>query len=118
MFDLGFAELVVIFVLGLLILGPKRMPLAIKYVAKMLGKVRATMSGIQEEINRELELEKLKETVKEATAEIKESTDNIKDSAKLKSGIDLSELKEIKEVVKDVKDTVSKDIKKVTNGSK
>ena len=40
MFDIGFAELLMIAVLGLLILGPVRLPTAIRTVSLLLGRLR------------------------------------------------------------------------------
>ncbi|EGQ9935398.1 twin-arginine translocase subunit TatB, partial [Vibrio vulnificus] len=37
MFDIGFWELVLIFVVGLVVLGPERLPHAIRSVARFVG---------------------------------------------------------------------------------
>ena len=41
MFDIGFGELVLVFVIGLIVLGPQRLPVAVKTIA---GWVRALRS--------------------------------------------------------------------------
>ncbi len=88
MFDLGFAELMVIFVLGLLVLGPKRMPVAVRAIARMVAKVRGAWVNIQNEIDRELELEKLKKQLQESSElsqktfqEFHQSVEDIKQEA-------------------------------------
>jgi sec-independent protein translocase protein TatB len=54
MFDIGFSELLVIGVLGLIVLGPERLPKAARTVGLLIGRIRQTMSGIQQEIEQEV----------------------------------------------------------------
>ncbi len=68
MFDIGFTELLVIAVLGLLILGPERMPGAIRTLGLWVGRIRRQIGGIQKEIEQELRTEELKETLKNPLA--------------------------------------------------
>ena len=65
MFDIGFAELMVVGVLGLIILGPERLPKAARTLGLLLGKARRTMSGIQQEIEREVRQQELAEKLKD-----------------------------------------------------
>jgi len=61
MFDIGFSELLVIGVLGLIILGPERLPKAARTVGLLIGKMRRTMSGIQQEIEQEVRNQEIRE---------------------------------------------------------
>ncbi|WP_432471348.1 Sec-independent protein translocase protein TatB [Amphritea sp. HPY] len=63
MFDIGFAELLIIGVVGLVVLGPDKMPVAARTVGLWVGKARRTISGIQSEINEELRLDEMKRQV-------------------------------------------------------
>lgn len=54
MFDIGFAELLVIAVLGLLVLGPERLPTAVRTVSLYLGRLRRSFASIRQEIEREV----------------------------------------------------------------
>ncbi len=65
MFDLGFLELVLICVIGLMVLGPERMPKAVTWLGRAFGKLRRTVSDISKEITTQLELEELKESIRE-----------------------------------------------------
>jgi sec-independent protein translocase protein TatB len=65
MFDIGFAELIVVGVLGLIILGPERLPKAARTLGLLLGRIRRTMSGIQQEIEREVRAQELQEKLKD-----------------------------------------------------
>lgn len=40
MFDIGFSELVLIMIVGLVVLGPKRMPIAIRTVMGWVSTIR------------------------------------------------------------------------------
>ncbi|MDO6749277.1 Sec-independent protein translocase protein TatB, partial [Gilvimarinus sp. 1_MG-2023] len=68
MFDIGFLELVVVGVLGLLVLGPERLPKAARTVGLMIGRVRRTMSGFQDELERQVRADELREKLKDPYA--------------------------------------------------
>ena len=61
MFDIGFLEIMVVGVLGLIILGPERLPKAARTVALFWGKIRRTMTDFQDDIERQIRTEELKE---------------------------------------------------------
>ncbi len=54
MFDIGFLELLLIFVVGLLVLGPERLPVAIRTISVAIGRMRRSFNSIREEIEREI----------------------------------------------------------------
>lgn len=60
MFDVGFTELMLVGVIGLVILGPERLPVAARTVGKWVGKIKHTVSGVQREIQEELRLEEIR----------------------------------------------------------
>ena len=68
MFDIGFLELVVVGVLGLLVLGPERLPKAARTIGLVIGRVRRTMSGLQDELERQVRAEELKDKLKDPYA--------------------------------------------------
>lgn len=63
MFDIGFAELLIIGVVGLIVLGPDKLPVAARTVGLWVGKARRTIGGIQSEINEELRLDEMRRQV-------------------------------------------------------
>lgn len=65
MFDFGFLELLVIGVVGLLVLGPERLPTAARSVGLWIGKIKRTVAGMQREINAQLEAEELRQKLSE-----------------------------------------------------
>ncbi|MGI9279590.1 MAG: Sec-independent protein translocase protein TatB [Endozoicomonas sp.] len=61
MFDIGFAELLVISVLALVILGPERLPHAIKTTMQWINYLRRSASNIKETMNKELKVDEIKQ---------------------------------------------------------
>lgn len=53
MFDIGFAELLLIAVVGLVVIGPKRLPETIRFVALWLGRIRRSFASAKTEFERE-----------------------------------------------------------------
>jgi TatA/E family protein of Tat protein translocase len=54
-FDLGIQELIVIFVVALIVFGPKRLPELGKTLGKGLFELKKAMEGIKDQINEEAE---------------------------------------------------------------
>ncbi|MFC0323238.1 Sec-independent protein translocase protein TatB [Gallibacterium melopsittaci] len=66
MFDIGFSELVLIFVIGLVVLGPQRLPVAIRTVVSWIRTLRNLANNVQTELAQELKLQELQESIKKA----------------------------------------------------
>jgi TatA/E family protein of Tat protein translocase len=54
MFDLGIQELIVIFVVALLVFGPKRLPELGRTLGKAMGDLRRAMHGVKEQVDAEM----------------------------------------------------------------
>ncbi|BBI64049.1 hypothetical protein HSBAA_53550 [Vreelandella sulfidaeris] len=65
MLDIGFLELMLIGVVGLLVLGPERLPRAARTAGMWIGKIKRTVSGMQREISAQLEAEELRQKLNE-----------------------------------------------------
>ncbi len=83
MFDIGFLEILVIGVLALLVLGPERMPGAIRSAAKTFRSIRGMASGFKQEVEEQLRVHELHENLKKAE---KQGLDNL--SPELQSVVD------------------------------
>jgi sec-independent protein translocase protein TatB len=59
MFDVGFSELVLLFVIGLLVLGPQRLPKVAAEIGKWVGRARRTATQLRRQLEREIELSDL-----------------------------------------------------------
>lgn len=57
MFDVGFWELLLIFGVGLMILGPERMPRVAAEIGRWVGRARRTATQLRRQLQRELELD-------------------------------------------------------------
>src|SRR5690554_5902256 len=78
MFDIGFLELLVIGVVGLLVLGPERLPKAARTAGLWIGKIKRSVSSMQREINSQLEAEDLRQKLNEQQAKLDESLNKAK----------------------------------------
>lgn len=93
MFDIGFSELLLVFVIGLIVLGPKRLPVAVKTVVGWIRALRSLASTVQNELAQELKLQELQDSLKKVE---KASLNNL--SPELKASMD--ELREAAESMK------------------
>ena len=74
MFDIGFSELLLVFVIGLIVLGPQRLPVAVKTVASWIRTLRSLATTVQNELAQELKLQEFQESLKKVE---KASLDNL-----------------------------------------
>ncbi|WP_431224154.1 Sec-independent protein translocase protein TatB [Serratia sp. L9] len=89
MFDIGFGELLLVLIIGLVVLGPERLPVAVKTVAGWIRALRSLAASVQNELSQELKLQELQESLKKAekaglqnlTPELKASMDELKEAA-------------------------------------
>jgi len=89
MFDIGFWELLVIAVLALLILGPERLPGAIRSTMKTVRGVKSAANGFKQEMEHQLRIHELHENLKKAeekglkdvSPELQKSVDELKEAA-------------------------------------
>ena len=66
MFDIGFSELVLLMLVGLVVLGPKRLPVAIRTVMGWMKTIRGLAANVQNELKQELKLQELQDSIKKA----------------------------------------------------
>ena len=57
MFDVGFGELALLFVLGLMVLGPEKLPRVAAQVGRWVGRARRTASQLRYQLEREINLD-------------------------------------------------------------
>lgn len=83
MFDIGFWELVFIGIIGLIVLGPERLPTAIRSVRNTINKVKTFTNNVQTELKEELRIHELHENLKKAEqANMKDLSPEIAESVK------------------------------------
>ena len=89
MFDIGFSELILVFVIGLVVLGPQRLPVAVRTVVGWIRALRSLATNVQNELAQELKLQELQDSLKKVeeasknsfSPELKASMDELKQSA-------------------------------------
>lgn len=68
MMGFGFWELALVGLVGLLVLGPERLPSAARTLGAYLRRARQTWAGLRHEIERELAAEELRRTLRDQPA--------------------------------------------------
>ena len=66
MFDIGFLEILVIGVLALLVVGPERLPSAIRSTMSTVRSIKKMANGFKEEVASQLDTHELHENLKKA----------------------------------------------------
>lgn len=122
MFDIGFGEIVLVLIIGLIVLGPERLPVAVKTVAGWVRAMRSLASSVQNELTQELKLQELKESLKKAeqagmqnlSPELKASMEELREIA---SGMKRTVQSDLNKVAESFKETPSPDAKASESGS-
>ena len=70
MLDIGFPEFMFIVIIAIIVLGPDKLPEALKTTGKMIGKMKRMWRDATADIRRELELEEMKEEMKKYKEEL------------------------------------------------
>lgn len=72
MFDIGFFEICLLSLVALLVLGPERLPQAARTVGKLLRRARQMVSGVRDQIDRELSVEDFRREMAEQRRQFEE----------------------------------------------
>lgn len=78
MFDVGFAELFLLALIGLLVLGPERLPAVARTVGGFVRKARASWISLRNTIEAEMEQADIAAPLKEAGEELKRIGEDLK----------------------------------------
>ena len=70
MFDVGFSELILLFIIGLLVLGPEKLPQVANKLGSWVGQARRMTRMLKSQIEEELEFSKVRETVNQPLSSI------------------------------------------------
>ena len=71
MFDIGFAELLLIGVVGLLVVGPEQLPGAVRTVLAWVNRFRRSFDQIRTEVRRELHNDEIMQELKAESQQLK-----------------------------------------------
>src|SRR5690554_4701903 len=86
MFDISFTELMLIGVIALVVIGPERLPRVARTVGHLLGRAQRYVGDVKSDIQREMEVDQLKdlkgqmeEAAKSVKTSVKDATDTLRD---------------------------------------
>ena len=77
MFDIGFAELIMVAVVGLLVIGPERLPGTIRTASAWLNKFRRGFNDIKREVQQELHNDAVMQDLKQTGEQLKREANTI-----------------------------------------
>lgn len=80
MFDIGFTELTLCFVVALIVLGPEKLPRIARTVGHWTGQARGYLRNLTAELDREAKLSELKHQLDEANRLVRDQSQSMKDA--------------------------------------
>jgi len=106
MFDIGMPELIVIFIVALLVIGPKKLPELARTLGKGMGELKKALQDVKESV--EEEFEETTSDIRETVADVKKQIETeVKDTGKM--------IKDTAKEVKEQVETESEEINKTLN---
>jgi len=82
MFDIGFAELIVIGVIALLVIGPERLPETVRTASLWLNRIRRGFNDIKREVQQELHNDSVMQELRKTGDELKQDAAAIQQDLK------------------------------------
>jgi len=82
MIDIGFSELVVIGVVALIVIGPERLPKTARTVGHLFGRLQRYVNEVKADINREMELEELRNLQKQVQSAAQDLKTSVESAAR------------------------------------
>ncbi|MXP67655.1 Sec-independent protein translocase protein TatB [Pantoea sp. Aalb] len=70
MFNISFSEIILVSVIGLIVLGPQKLPIVIKNIISLIRTIRSSVANIEYELTKEVECQELQDSLKKAEIEI------------------------------------------------
>ena len=63
MFQIGFLEIIIILVLGLIIIGPNRIPVVVKAVLKFYKRIQKKFTNFKKDVEKEIGVDELNKDI-------------------------------------------------------
>ncbi len=86
MFDMGFAEMVIIGIVALLVIGPERLPSVARKAGRYVAKIKLFVSNVKSDVEREFRTDELQQMLKQQQEELSSLKDIVNET---KRDIDL-----------------------------
>lgn len=81
MFDFSFSELIVIGLVALIVIGPRRLPTVARAAGHFLGRLQRYVSDVKTDIQREMQLEDLKKIQQDVEKQARELENSMRSQA-------------------------------------
>lgn len=104
MLDVSFWEITMILLVALLVFGPEKLPEAARTAGKWVGRIRRMIQTVQQDIDRELRLQEIKETIQQS--EQTELYEFLRDTK--------NELEDLKRPFTELKESVSGELRELS----
>ena len=102
MFDIGFAEMLIIGIVALLVIGPERLPSVARTAGMYIGKIKRFVSNVRSDVEREFRTDELQRMLQQQQSELDSLRDAVNET---RQETDLESIEDaIKEAGKDVVD--------------
>ena len=82
MFDIGFAELIIVATVGLLVIGPERLPETVRTASLWLNRIRRGFNDIKREVQQELHNDSVMQELRKTGDELKQDAAAIQQDLK------------------------------------
>ena len=82
MIELSLGKMVLLALIALIVLGPEKLPGAARTAGALLRRVRSGWDNVKAEVERELEIEEIKRSAREAVASAEAAQQHVKDTLK------------------------------------
>ena len=79
MFDFGFWELILVMMVGLIVVGPKRLPQVASQIGAWTSRIRQLVHQFRQSVQQELQAEELKGILRQQQNQIKELRDIVQE---------------------------------------
>ncbi len=88
MFDIGSTEFMFIIIIAIIVLGPEKLPDALKTTGRIIGKLKRMWRDATADIRKEIELEEMKEEMQKYKEELKKLQEQVnKDTSEINKGL-------------------------------
>lgn len=81
MFDIGFAELLIIGVVALIVIGPERLPGAVRSANAWISRIRKSFNDIKRDVQQELHNDAVLRDLRESGEQLKRETQALRQEA-------------------------------------
>ena len=113
MFGMGFTEILMIAVVGILFLGPEKLPGALVDIAKFFKSFKKSVNDVKESLSHEMQLEQLKEEAMSYQKKLDLSLQNIEEHIDNTAGIN-----DVGEIMNDTAKTLNEEVKSIEHDVK